>query len=254
VSDERPALEVLGPKTSGTLKATADWLWPGDAVEEYHAGIDTRRYISSYLFMRFAIGILGVGLLLQPFAEPLVFDGQPFLRGSLSAYYYSGMREIFIGVLWAIGVFLITYKVAERSRESRVSTYAGMAAILVAIFPTQRPGSGFPLTPLQTTLGESTVEAIHFGAAAVFISLLAQISFYFGRYGRARRRLHFAAAGTMVAALALAASAALTGEPDKGLLIAEVVAVLAFTTSWLAKVEFVTSSGRRDSRESTASG
>ena len=213
-------------------------LWPSTAVKERPADVDTQPYVRSYIFMRFAIGILGVALPLQLFAEPLFFDGQPFLRGSLSAYYYSGMREFFVGVLWAIGVFLVTYKFTEASQESRASTYAGLAAILVALFPTARPGDGFALTPLQTRLGEATVEGIHFGSAGVFIGLLALISFYFGKFGRTRRRMHYACAGIIVAALALAAFAGITSEPDKGLLVAEVLAVVAFTASWLAKVEF----------------
>jgi hypothetical protein len=226
-------------------------LWPSPAVKQRPAGADTRPYVRSYIFMRFAIGILGAALPLQLFAEPLFFDGQPFLRGSLSAYYYSGMREFFVGVLWAIGVFLVTYKFAEFSKESRVSTYAGLAAIFVALFPTARPGDGFALTPLQARLGETTVEGIHFGSAGVFIALLALISFYFGKFGRTRRRLHYACAGIIVAALALAAFAGITGEPDKGLLVAEVLAVLAFTVSWLAKVEFDILFGR--SKEAAAS-
>ena len=213
-------------------------LWPPVAVKKRPPGAETQPYIRSYIFMRFAIGVLGVALPLQLLAEPLFFNGQPSPRGSLSAYYYSGMREFFVGVLWAIGVFLVTYKFAERSKESRVSTYAGLAAIVVALFPTERPGDGFALTPLQAQIGEETVEGIHFGSAGAFIALLALISFYFGKFGHARRRLHYACAATIVAALAFAAFAGITGEPDKGLLFAEVLAVLAFTVSWMAKVEF----------------
>jgi hypothetical protein len=213
-------------------------LWPDDAVRQRRTDEEAQPYVRSYIFMRFAIGVLGAALPLQLFAEPLFFDGQPFLRGSLSAYYYSGMREFFVGVLWAIGVFLITYKFADFTRESRASTYAGLAVILVALFPTGRPGVGFPLTPLQAQLGETVVERIHFAAAGVFIGLLALISFYFGTYGRTRRRLHYACAGVILVALALAAFAGITGEPDKGLLVAQVAAVLAFTVSWLATVEF----------------
>ena len=73
--------------------------------------------------MRVAVEVLGIAVpLLLVFGEPLLFDGQPFLRGSLGAYYYSGVRELFVGALCAIGVFLLTYKVAERSRENRLST------------------------------------------------------------------------------------------------------------------------------------
>jgi hypothetical protein len=43
------------------------------------------------------------------------------------------------------------------------------------------------------------------------------------------------ATGLIVAAAALAAFAGITGEPDKGLLFAEAVAVWAFGASWLMK-------------------
>ena len=77
------------------------------AVQPRPTAPDTKPYVRSYMFMRFSVGVLGVALpLLLVFVEPLLFDGQPFPRGSLSAYYYSGMRELFVGVLWAIGVFL----------------------------------------------------------------------------------------------------------------------------------------------------
>jgi uncharacterized membrane protein len=198
--------------------------------------------------MRFGVGLLGVSLPpLLVFVEPILFDGQPFPRGSLSAYYYSGMRELFVGVLWAIGVFLVLYKATDYSRESRLSTYAGLAVIFVALFPTGRPGAGVPFTPLQDLVGEATVETIHFGAAGAFIALLAPITYYFGReegkpQARSSRRsrrfwrtFHWTCTGLIVIALALAAFAGITSEPDKGLLIAEWIAVWAFGASWLTK-------------------
>ncbi len=84
---------------------------PDVAVQPRETGPGSERYVRSYVTVRFAIGVLGLAL---PFVlvlvEPILFDGQPFPRGSLSAYYYSGMRELFVGVLWAIGVFLVLYK------------------------------------------------------------------------------------------------------------------------------------------------
>jgi hypothetical protein len=222
-----------------------EFWWPSVDVQPRPTSPGSERYVRSYLMLRVAIGILGIAL---PFAlvlgEPLLFNGQPFPRGSLSAYYYSGVRELFVGALCAIGVFLITYKVAERSRENRVSIYAGIAVVLVALFPTGRPGQGVPLTPLQDLLGETTVERVHFVSAAIFIGLLAVISVYFakppprqtGKMSRSFwRSYHLVATGLIVAALILAAVSGLTGWPDKGLLIAEVVAIWAFGASWLAK-------------------
>jgi hypothetical protein len=222
--------------------------WPDVAVQPRSKAPDPGRYVRSYVTLRFAIGVLGFALpLLLVFLEPILFDGQPFLRGSLSAYYYSGVRELFVGLLWAIGVFLVLYKLNEFSRESRLSTFAGVAVLIVALFPTGRPGDGVSVTPLQDLLGEATVEGIHFGAAAVFIGSLAPITYYFGREegnetgrpGRRSRRFwrayHWSCTGLIAVAAALALFAGITGEPDKGLLFAEAVAVWAFAASWLMK-------------------
>ncbi|HEX7255878.1 MAG TPA: hypothetical protein VF236_08115, partial [Gaiellaceae bacterium] len=199
-------------------------LWPDAAVLPRQTAPDTERYVRSYLIMRVAVGVLGIAVpLLVVFGDRLLFDSNPFPRSSLSSYYYSGMREVFVGALCAIGVFLVTYKVAERSRENRLSIYAGAAVIVVALFPTGLPRGGRP-TPLQDLLGETTVEWIHFGSAAIFIASLAVISYYFAkpppkagsRPPSFWRRYHLACAGLIVAALALAAVEGLTGWPDKG--------------------------------------
>ena len=195
-------------------------------------------YIRSYVFMRRVIGRLAV--ILPPllvFGEPIVFDDRPFPLGSLSAYYYSGFREIFVGMLCAIGVFLIIYKLSERTREARVSTYAGAAVIVVALFPTGKPGAKVPATPLQDLLGEEWVERIHFGFAAIFIFSLSRISRYWWKNRMPPRRLHRICEWVILAALALAALEGLTSWPGYGILIAEFAAVWAFAISWLATVE-----------------
>jgi hypothetical protein len=212
--------------------------WPEVEVKPRSEAPGARPYIRSYVFMRLFIGVLG--FLLPPllvFLEPILFDGQPFPRGSISAYYYSGVRELFVGMLCAIGVFLVIYKVAERTREGRVSTYAGLAVIVVALFPTGKPGDKVPSTPLQDLLGEGRVEGVHYVFAGLFIFLLGVICIYFGKFRAERRRLHYASAVAIGLALALAVIAGSTGEPDKGILIAEWIAVWAFAISWLATIE-----------------
>lgn len=195
-------------------------------------------YIRSYVFMRRVIGRLA--LLLPPLivlGEPLVFDDRPFPLGSLSAYYYSGFRELFVGLLCAIGVFLIIYKLSERTREARVSTYAGAAVIVVALFPTGKPGTKVATTPLQDLLGEEWVERIHFGAAGIFIFLLSRITRYWIRHRPERKRLHRVCEIVILLALALAIFTGAFETPDYGILVAEFAAVWAFAISWLATVE-----------------
>jgi hypothetical protein len=213
-------------------------LLPKEEVAARPTDPGARDYIRSYVFMRRAIGWLGFALPpLLVLGEPLVFDDRPVPLGSLSAYYYSGFRELFVGMLWAIGVFLVIYKWPERTRESRVSSAAGVLVVLVALFPTGKPGSKVPTTPLQDLLGEDVVEAVHFVSAGVFVFLLSRISRYWWRHRPERRRLHKACEWSILAALALALVEGLTGWLDYGILVAEFAAVWAFALSWLATVE-----------------
>ena len=236
------------------------------AVESRPTDPAARPYVRSYVFTRFAIGLLGIALPpLLVLLEPALFDGLPAPRGSLSAYYYSGVRELFVGGLWAIGVFLFVYKFLDFTWESLLSTLAGAAAVLVAVFPTERPGVGVSPTPFQVKFGESVVEGIHYGSAVAFIALLAPITLIFGRDEGRRsarpgrrsprfwRAYHWACTVFILLGAALAAYAGITEEPDKGVLFGEWIAVWAFGASWVMKgAELDTLLGRSSSRASAA--
>jgi hypothetical protein len=225
-----------------------DLLTPELTVDRPAPGQEVSRYVRSYLIMRILVGALGVAL---PFAlmllDGLVFDGQPCPRDSLSAYYYSGVRELFVGTLSATAVFLITYKVAERTLDNTLSVVAGVAALFVALFPTGRPSDASGLTPLQDRLGEGVVEAIHFGAAGIFIVSLAVICFYFGVREGTRppregtrspafwRGYHWTCAGAIGAALVWIGVTEIADAPSESLLIGETVSVCAFGASWFMK-------------------
>jgi hypothetical protein len=225
-----------------------DLLTPELVVDRPLAGQDTSRYVRSYLIMRILVGALGVALpFMLVLGHGLAFDGEPFPRDSLSAYYYSGMRELFVGTLSAIGVFLITYKVADRTLDNTLSAVAGVAAGAVALFPTEAPTHTVPLSPLQERLGEGVVGTIHYGAAVVFIVSLAVISYFYGVREGARdprqgkrspvlwRRYHWSCAGGIAAALLWILVTELAGGPSKSLLIGEAVSVWAFGASWFMK-------------------
>ena len=90
---------------------------------------------------------------------------------SISVYYHSIVGDIFVGILFSIGLFLITYKGYEKQDDEWVSdnivcNIAGFAAIFVALYPTRLAS--------QTSL--DLVGAIHVGAAAIFFLLMAIIS------------------------------------------------------------------------------
>jgi hypothetical protein len=124
------------------------------------------RYTRTYLWMRLGVGALGVLLpVLLISLDAIIFDGHPFVRDSMSAYYYSGMREFFVGVIFGSGAFLLAYKVSEVSLDNTASIGAGISAWLIAMSPTGLPSPKEhpkpprpPLNPLQDLIGTGWVK------------------------------------------------------------------------------------------------
>lgn len=139
--------------------------------------------VISYLMLRNAIGIIGI---LLPFV--LVFGNMLYrgfvLEDSISSYYYTVMRDVLVGSLCAIGVFLFSYKGYDdpspawrrlpfKGTDDLVSTLAGVCAIGVALFPT-RSGP----TTLNEFIGNERSAGLHVLFAAVFFLSLAVISIW----------------------------------------------------------------------------
>jgi hypothetical protein len=251
------------------------WLVPSLRTEPRPTHHTATLYVRSFMTMRTLSGVLGIALpvVLVGIAHALSPE-DPFFRGSLSEYYYTGAREWFVGVLSATAVFLIAYKVFEWSLDNLLSLGAAISAILVLLFPTGRPVShdtsrpagldectpGEPVptdwidcTPIQESLGERRVEGIHFAAAATFIGLIGVITFFFGvrearRRGRRRlsqtfwRRWHFTCALAIAGGILWIVGNELAVKFDlvaadlwHPVLVGEVVAVWAFAASWISK-------------------
>jgi hypothetical protein len=224
-------------------------------------------YLRSFLLMRAIIGFIGLTLpVVLIVADHLLGPNAPTVRSSLSSYYYSGTRDYFVGSLFAAGVFLIAYKMFERSLSNLLSVVGGLAAITVTLFPTQRPpGTAAALTPIQQRLGEATVSHVHYTAAGIFIVSLAIITFSFGRQegrrsqqrpsGRARLSPSFWRWFHWLAGLAILASVGFIVFAERehfftsyALLVGETVALVAFGASWLTKgLELDVLLGRSDS-------
>ena len=159
-------------------------------------------FVNSYLGMRFAIGTVAFTLPFLLIIIDWLFIEDRVIRGSMSAYYHSGAREIFVGGLFVVGGFLLTYMSARRNTYDFIlSLFAGVAVILVAIFPTARYEvlvdgepttfkatrdscegrfSGPPIcSPLQEAIGESGTRVIHTISAGAFVLLLAALCVLF---------------------------------------------------------------------------
>lgn len=88
--------------------------------------------VISYLGLRRAIGILGIAL---PFVLAIgeILHRGSGIEGSISSYYHTGMRDVFVGCLCAIGIFLMSYRGYDRDHIAGI--FGGICAVGVALFP-----------------------------------------------------------------------------------------------------------------------
>lgn len=156
-----------------------------------------------YLNLRRAVGALG---LLLP-ALLMATAGQ---APSLSDYYHTGARDLWVGAMCTIGVMLFFYNGYDRG-DRVCSAIAGAAAVAVALVPVG-----------------GTTNAAHIAAACLFFAASAALCVRFG-FGGYLPTVFNGLAAVMV--LACAASFALPAN----LLELESVASSAFGAAWLLK-------------------
>ena len=116
----------------------------------------------SYLFLRRAIGLIGA---LLPIVLPLGYSittGHWLLLSSISSYYYTDVRNVFVGTLCAVGVFLICYR--YRYWDDIFATLGGVFAIGVAFCP--------PVDPNPSGLAR-VLGVLHVAFAALFLITMA---------------------------------------------------------------------------------
>lgn len=217
-------------------------------------------YARSYLLNRLVIGSIGVLLPTLLFmAEWLFLRGAVSVRGSLSAYYHTSARDLFVAALCVTGVMLLTYMAAQASTwDFWLSSVAGLAVLGVAFLPTKRPvlSDTGPLcgpdavpappgcTQLQQAFGEAAVASVHYVCAGIFILSLAAICFLFARRELKHGDRINRARSHRVCGLLILAAVAWVGiggalDADIGtftpLYVGEVVSVYAFGVSWIMK-------------------
>jgi hypothetical protein len=131
----------------------------------------------SYQTTRRAIGWLGILLPVVLLLGSFLFDNCCVLQPSISHYYYTNMREIFVGVLCSVSLFLFTYK-GYTPLDSIAANAAGLFCLGIAIFPTGLM-TGFECQREVKSIiffnGQSTV---HYISAGSFFVTLALTSFF----------------------------------------------------------------------------
>lgn len=202
------------------------------------------KLVIEYLILRKAIGVMAFAIpAVIPLGAAIFFDNP--LQGSLSSYYYTGMRDVLVGVLWAIGFFLLAYKGYE-PQDDIAGDIACVSAIGIAIFPTNKTGSE----------GFSWAAVLHYVFAAIFFFTLIYFAMVLFTKSDPRRkptpqklqrnRVYRMCGITMLACLVLIAiyipipaDAKSALERFKPVFWLEAVMIWAFGISWLTKGEAI---------------
>ena len=201
---------------------------------------------TSYVILRNGIGVLG-------FALPIVMivgGGLDHIQASLSAYYHFSphrpgqygagtMRDLFVGLLCAIGAFLFFYR-GHSLHEDIALNLAGISAVLVALFPMDWP-------PGEAGVMTSTAK-LHSGAATLFFVMIAYVCVFRARdtlcivEDECRRRTFervYLLFGLLMlatpATVALLAATSTVGGMGYKTLIVESGGVFVFAAFWLVK-------------------
>jgi len=131
--------------------------------------------IMSYLSLRIVVGILSIILPIVMLIGSNLFFKCNSVQESISAYYHTAMRDIFVGIISAISVFLFTYKGYER-KDDIVGNFASVFAIGVAFFPSSYFGIKTSCIPQHIDNG--IFDILHLISAALLFLMLAYFSFF----------------------------------------------------------------------------
>lgn len=204
--------------------------------------------VISYLRLRQTIGAIGLLTPIVVRVGALLTQGVGVIStGSISAYYYTNMHDIFISALVLTGVLMACYR-SDDEIDTYLSVATGVAAIGIAIFPMHPESSpaikqmGLDL-PCRSCYLIPAIDHIHYIFAAAFFLLCFYLVYFRFRANTPvqptsqkieRNRIYqicglvILASSILIAILALVSSGAPIFWP-------ETAAVIAFGIAWLVK-------------------
>jgi hypothetical protein len=193
----------------------------------------------SYATMRRFVGWLGLSL---PFVLPagyVIFFSRHNFPGSVSGYYYTGMRNYLVAALCVLGVLFIGYDAYNDKLDFWITNFAGLFAVGVAFFPT---------TPAAASAHQREMGYIHFAFAALLFTMLAIMALRFSKTDpggqpssqkRLRNIVYLTCAALIAASMVVAFITNFLPADVKqsmpSLFWFEAIAVVSFSVSWLVK-------------------
>lgn len=126
-----------------------------------------------FLWLRRGIGLLGILFPVILFLGAKIFGNCPNVQPSISDYYHTCMRDVFVGVLWIIGIALFTYR-GPKKEDNRATNLACLFAITISLFPTTLKDES---SSCHICTNVFTCESIHIVSAVSFFLVLTYIAY-----------------------------------------------------------------------------
>jgi hypothetical protein len=210
--------------------------------------IDPR--LISFNALRKTVGWLGIALPFSMILGNRLFSDCCCIEPSNSHYYYTATGGLFIGILCAVGLFLMAYKGYDLP-DNILTSAAGVFAVLIALFPTNDTSTN--LCGIIHLPDNDLRSAIHYISASLFFVILAVISLFrftkssghMTKKKKSRNTIYRICGIAMLVFIALIAvysiwEGELTGWAQyKPVFWLETLALIAFGISWLVKGELV---------------
>ena len=211
------------------------------------------KLVLSYLTVRKLIGILGFFLPVMLVIGSIILGSCEEIQPSISNYYHTAMRDVFVGYMCALSIFLLSYKGYDLT-DRIVSALAGTFGLILALLPTTFK---IPVIPCNIQCNVSIpdyVGTIHLVSAGLFLISLACFSLFLFTKGETnptpqkitRNKVYtgvaylmFACIALLILYFALPAATRETLGAFKHVYWLETIAIMAFGVSWLVKGGFL---------------
>src|SRR3954454_9189317 len=116
--------------------------------------------VISYLTLRKIVGLLGISLVPVLVFGSFILDHTTQILASVSAYYYTSMRNGLVGIICGISMFLLSYN-GYTKLDAIASKSAGIFALGIAFFPTS-----------EVSGKSDMITKLHYITAALFFIIL----------------------------------------------------------------------------------
>ncbi|MBL7909803.1 MAG: hypothetical protein JNJ41_01955 [Bacteroidia bacterium] len=225
---------------------------PGPDLRDYSQLEKENKLVLSYLTIRKLIGILGFFFPLILVLGSIIFGHCNHIEISISNYYHTNMRDVFVGYVCILSIFLFSYKgydIADRV----TSALTGIFGVIVALMPTNLKISNgiIPQCNIWCDVERhSVIGTIHLIAAGLFILGMAYFTLFLFTKGETyptaqkliRNKIYKGAGYVMITCVAILSIFFLL--PDnisqpllkyKPVFCLETIAFVVFGFSWLVK-------------------